>query len=68
LSLPGVTIEVHRQNSVFVQGFEANGKPCKRVTTGLAARVVWHEIDHLNEILILDHGTAGSLDDQSKGI
>jgi peptide deformylase len=56
LSLPGVTVNVRRQTLVVVGGIDSDGKECERVITGLAARVIQHEIDHLNGVLILDHG------------
>ena len=58
LSLPGVAVNVTRETVVVVRGIDAGGRECERVVTGLAARVVQHEIDHLNGVLILDHGPA----------
>lgn len=48
LSLPGKTFMVERWNTVQVGG---------KFYTGLHARVIAHEIDHLNGILISDIGT-----------
>ena len=62
LSLPGITVNVRRQSLVVVKGIDAKGKECERVITGLAARVVQHEIDHLNGVIILDHGPAVALE------
>jgi len=62
LSIPGVTVNVRRETVVVVHGIDAAGRPCERILTGLAARVVQHELDHLNGVLILDHGPPVDLD------
>jgi len=62
LSIPGITVNVRRETVIVVRGIDTAGKECERVITGLAARVVQHEIDHLNGVLILDHGPAVDLD------
>ena len=56
LSLPGVLAEVRRNEQVLVKGYDPGGKPKKFNTTGLWARVIQHENDHLNGILINDRG------------
>jgi peptide deformylase len=54
LSLPGVHVEVERPVQVRVSAQDANGKKIKVEAEGLEARVIQHEIDHLNGVLILD--------------
>jgi peptide deformylase len=54
LSLPGVHVDVERPMQVRVTAQDANGKKIKVEAEGLEARVIQHEIDHLNGVLILD--------------
>ncbi len=54
LSLPGVHVEVERAAQVRVQAKDEEGKDLKLDLEGLEARIVQHEIDHLNGVLILD--------------
>jgi len=54
LSLPGVHVEVERPAQVRVRAQDAAGKDLEIEAEGLEARVIQHEIDHLNGVLILD--------------
>jgi peptide deformylase len=54
LSLPGVHVEVERHAQVRVRAQDENGKEIEVAAEGLEARVIQHEIDHLNGVLILD--------------
>ncbi|HME04754.1 MAG TPA: peptide deformylase [Solirubrobacteraceae bacterium] len=54
LSLPGVHVEVERPARVRVRAQDANGAAVEIEAEGLEARVVQHEIDHLEGVLILD--------------
>lgn len=56
LSLPGQRFRVERARSVTVSGLNRAGRPVRLQAAGLLARVFQHEIDHLNGILICDHG------------
>ena len=58
LSLPNIHVDVRRAHSVVVRGLGADGKELEREVRGLPARVIQHEIDHLNGVLIIDHGPA----------
>jgi peptide deformylase len=58
LSLPNIQVDVPRAQSVIVRGLGANGRETELEIHGLLARVVQHEIDHLNGVLIIDHGPA----------
>jgi peptide deformylase len=54
LSIPGIQVEVERPTSVTLSGQDASGAPLRIETTGLLARILQHEIDHLDGVLILD--------------
>jgi peptide deformylase len=54
LSLPGVHVEVERPAQVRVRAQDATGDEIEIEAEGLEARVIQHEIDHLNGVLILD--------------
>lgn len=54
LSLPGVHVEVERAARLRARGRDAHGKEIVVEVEGLEARVIQHEIDHLDGILILD--------------
>ena len=54
LSLPGVHVEVERPARVRVSAQDPAGEPLEIEAEGLQARVIQHEIDHLDGILILD--------------
>ena len=54
LSLPGVLVEVERPVHVRVRGLDARGDALTIEASGLEARVIQHEIDHLDGVLILD--------------
>jgi peptide deformylase len=54
LSLPGVHVEVERPARVRVQAQDETGVEIEIEAEGLEARVIQHEIDHLNGVLIID--------------
>ncbi len=54
LSLPGVQVDVRRPWQIEVQGFDARGRRRAYCVEGLWARVMQHEIDHLDGVLICD--------------
>jgi peptide deformylase len=54
LSLRGVLAPVERHVSVILEAQDVHGEPLRLDFTGLGARVVQHEIDHLDGVLILD--------------
>jgi peptide deformylase len=63
LSLPGVGLDVERPLHARVRGVDTNGEPMLLEASGLEARVLQHEIDHLDGVLILDRSPR----DQRKG-
>lgn len=54
LSLPQVAMEVERPLHARIGGRDAEGEPVTIEASGLEARVLQHEIDHLDGVLILD--------------
>jgi peptide deformylase len=55
LSIPGYVGEnIRRAEKVVVKGLDVRGKPIKVKGEGWFARVLQHEIDHLDGILFLD--------------
>jgi peptide deformylase len=57
LSLQGVTLPVERRVTVTVEGRDPGGAEVRQEFSELAARVVQHELDHLDGVLILDRTT-----------
>jgi peptide deformylase len=57
LSVPGATMEVSRSEEVVVEAQDLNAQQVRLRLTGLLARIVQHEIDHLDGCLILDRTT-----------
>jgi peptide deformylase len=54
LSLPGVHVDVERPIYVRVRAQDTSGDPIVVEASGLEARVIQHEMDHLDGVLILD--------------
>jgi peptide deformylase len=54
LSLPGVLVEVDRPVHVRVRAMDERGEDLLVEASGLEARVIQHELDHLDGVLILD--------------
>jgi peptide deformylase len=55
LSCPDINVEVIRPTEIKVRAFDEEGNKINRRYTGFQARIVQHEIDHLEGKLILDH-------------
>ncbi|PIS47141.1 MAG: peptide deformylase [Elusimicrobia bacterium CG08_land_8_20_14_0_20_51_18] len=55
LSFPGLFARVKRHAKVKVRALNEKGVPVEITGTGLLARALQHEIDHLNGIVFLDH-------------
>jgi len=54
LSIPGINVEVDRATGVTVSGQDASGEPLRIEAQDMLARVLQHEVDHLDGVLILD--------------
>jgi peptide deformylase len=55
LSVPGMYADVKRPRDIIVQSWDRRGKPMTLEATGLLARVIQHEMDHLRGTLFIDH-------------
>lgn len=57
LSIPGVTVDVERHIHVRIRAHDEEGAERRIEASGLEARVIQHEMDHLDGVLILDRTT-----------
>jgi peptide deformylase len=57
LSLPGLYIPIERATGCVCEALDLKGKPVRLTAEGLFARVLQHETDHLDGLLILDRAT-----------
>jgi peptide deformylase len=57
LSIPGMMVDVERPLHVRVRAQDEQGAPRSVEASGLEARVIQHELDHLDGVLILDRTT-----------
>ena len=55
LSIPGVMDDITRSKECKVQYIDKNNESQKLKATGLLARCIQHEIDHINGVLFIDH-------------
>lgn len=55
LSLPEIYGDVSRPERVVIEALDQEGNRYRKEATGLKARAIQHEIDHLDGILFLDH-------------
>ena len=53
LSIPGISQPTERFNTVRLKGFDPQGRPVSMLASGLMARCIQHETDHLDGILFL---------------
>jgi peptide deformylase len=54
LSIPGIREDVSRQDTLDIEYYDENWKKQRETITGLAARIVQHEYDHIEGILFTD--------------
>lgn len=54
LSVPGIYGETRRAAMVEITGWDVLGHPLRRTYEGFDARIVQHEIDHLEGVLFID--------------
>ena len=55
LSIPDAYGEVMRPERLVLEALDRDGTPYRREASGLLARVIQHEVDHLDGILFIDH-------------
>jgi len=75
LSIPGIREDVERKPLLHIKYFDRNFNPQDEYFSGIAARIIQHEYDHLEGVLFIDHLTPfkkrllkGKLKDISDGI
>lgn len=61
LSFPGITLSIKRATQIKVRSWNVNEEIIEVEACGLPARIIQHEIDHLNGILFIDR-----LDEETK--
>lgn len=57
LSLPGISVEVERATAVVCEALSLDGEPVRIEAEGFHARLIQHELDHLDGTVILDRAT-----------
>lgn len=62
LSLPDITANVRRATRIVVETTGLDGRRASVEAEGFEARVVLHEMDHLDGVLILDRVASLALD------
>lgn len=61
LSIPGLQGTVNRAQEIKVKAFDERGRPVTYRVSDLEARVIQHELDHLDGILFIDRADPESL-------
>lgn len=54
LSFPGIYAEIRRPDACTVKAFDTAGAPIERTYTGFVSRIIQHEYDHLEGVLLVD--------------
>lgn len=62
LSIPGVYADLDRPEVIRIQAWNERGRPFNLEAQGFLARVIQHEMDHLNGVLFTDRLPAGLRD------
>ncbi len=60
LSFPEITADISRANSIVARAQNLEGEPIEIEATGLLARALQHEVDHLNGVLFIDRMSAAT--------
>jgi peptide deformylase len=55
LSIPGIYADVKRPAALHIEAFDERGRFFKLDAEDILARVIQHELDHLNGVLFIDH-------------
>ncbi len=66
LSVPGVEVPIKRAERIVFKAQDLDGRTKKYKAKGLLARVIQHEIDHLEGILILDRAVEEPIPTEEK--
>ncbi len=59
LSLPGVNADITRPDGCLVHAFDEHGNEYENQFTGFLSRIIQHEYDHLQGVLLVDRMTPG---------
>ena len=54
LSFPGIYAEIKRPERCTVTAFDPDGKPIEKEYDGFVSRIIQHEFDHLEGVLLVD--------------
>jgi peptide deformylase len=54
LSLPGMWVDITRSETISVKAIDLSGKEFTLEASGLKARCILHELDHLNGVVMID--------------
>jgi peptide deformylase len=57
LSLPGISVAIERPTRIVCEALSLNGNRVRIEADGFHARLLQHEIDHLDGVLIIDRAT-----------
>jgi len=55
LSIPDAYADVTRPDQIVLEALDEDGAPFRLEASGLVARAVQHELDHLDGVLFIDH-------------
>lgn len=58
LSFPGIRGSINRPRTIHLSGLNEKGEALDVDVTGFTARVIQHEVDHLNGVLFIDRMSA----------
>jgi len=58
LSFPGIYVEIERAKNVVIQWTDLEGKPHEEAWSDWKARIFQHELDHLDNVLLVHRMTA----------
>ena len=58
LTIPDLTGDVHRPTAVTITARDPSGAPVRVEAAGFEARVLLHQLDHLDGVLFLDRAVA----------
>jgi peptide deformylase len=59
LSLPGVNADITRPDGCVLHAFDEHGNEYEKEFTGFLSRIIQHEYDHLQGVLLVDRMTPG---------